>query len=189
MLGAPTDAEERGRYFSGESGAAYDVGGLVFCLDDIEHGVLRANAPTVGGKTLFLPDDLRLPCVLPELDPRLHFALNCGARSCPPIKIYTTARLEEGLNLATRAFLEADLAPNVNANELVCTKLLDWYGPDFGVDSRARVARLRDLLPADDVSSSPSMQRLRSDLDALATGLPPPTLVFRNYDWGSDIDA
>lgn len=188
VLGAPTDANERGRYFSGESGAAYDVGGLTFCLDDIEHGVLRANSPTVGGKTLFTADDPRLSCVLPELDPRLHFALNCGARSCPPIKVYTTARLEEGLDLASRAFLEADLSPDVEASKLVCTKLLDWYGPDFGADSRARIARLRDLLPVSEISSSPSIQTLRSDLDALATGPQSPTLVFRDYDWGSDID-
>ena len=35
VLGAPTDAAERGRYFSGASGAAYNVGGLTFCLNDM----------------------------------------------------------------------------------------------------------------------------------------------------------
>ena len=180
VLGAPTDAAERGRYFSGASGAAYNVGGLTFCLDDIEHGVLRGNAPTVGGKVMFGENDDRLPFVLPQLDPRLHFALNCGARSCPPIKVYSTARLEEGLNLATRAFLEGDLAPDVESNALTCTKLLDWYGPDFGADERSRLLRLRDLLP--------DSKDLRRDLEALAEAETSPSFIFREYDWGSDVD-
>jgi hypothetical protein len=34
------------------------------------------------------------------MDPRIHFALVCGARSCPPIKLYTPENLEEGLTAA-----------------------------------------------------------------------------------------
>ena len=30
-----------------------------------------------------------LPIALQTPDPRIHFALVCGARSCPPIKTYT----------------------------------------------------------------------------------------------------
>lgn len=33
-------------------------------------------------------------------DPRIHFALVCGAKSCPPIKLYTPDNLEEGLAAA-----------------------------------------------------------------------------------------
>ena len=37
---------------------------------------------------------------------RIHFALNCGAKSCPPIKTFTGEEVDTQLNLATQAFLE-----------------------------------------------------------------------------------
>ena len=41
------------------------------------------------GKPEFDHDDPRLKVALKVLDPRIHFALNCGAKSCPPIRVYT----------------------------------------------------------------------------------------------------
>lgn len=40
------------------------------------------------------------------VDQRIHFALVCGAKSCPPIKVYDPTSLEEGLESATVAFCE-----------------------------------------------------------------------------------
>lgn len=45
--------------------------------------------------------------VVTPLDPRIHFALVCGAKSCPPIKVYTAEALEEGLEAAAAAFCES----------------------------------------------------------------------------------
>jgi len=179
-LGAPADAAQRTQFFTGGSGGAYLICGQRFTLDEIEHGVLRSNALQVGASSpLFGPDDPRLEFVLPALDPRIHFALNCGARSCPPIKFYAAERLEEGLALSARAFLEADLAPDLPAAQLSCTKLLDWYGADFGPTPRDVIARVRGLLPA----GAP----LHDELGALLRkGAPEPQLVYRPYDWGSN---
>ena len=44
--------------------------------------------------------------VVSPVDPRIHFALVCGAKSCPPIKVYTPTSLQEGLDSATMAFCE-----------------------------------------------------------------------------------
>jgi glutaredoxin len=176
----PSSPAERGAFFQGKTGAAYMVGGLVFSLDDIEHGILRSNTPSpAGGTPRFAPDDPRLRLALPSVDPRIHFALNCGARSCPPIKVYSASRLEEGLGLASRAFLESDLDVSVERSLLTCTRLVDWYGRDFGANARSIVARLRDLLP-------PSTT-LHAELDALATSPRAPEFEFRSYDWGSDL--
>jgi hypothetical protein len=43
-------------------------------------------------------------CPLQPVDPRIHFALNCGAASCPPIRVYTPDKLEFGLEAAASAF-------------------------------------------------------------------------------------
>lgn len=40
------------------------------------------------------------------MDKRIHFALVCGAKSCPPIRVYTPDELEEGLDAAAAAFCE-----------------------------------------------------------------------------------
>ena len=41
--------------------------------------------------TPFGKDDPRLEHALSKVEPRIHFALNCGAKSCPPIKTFTSA--------------------------------------------------------------------------------------------------
>ena len=46
----------------------------------------------------------------------VHFALVCGARSCPPIRAYSIKNLDRGLDLATRAFC----AENVSAAHRSC---------------------------------------------------------------------
>ena len=40
------------------------------------------------------------------MDKRIHFALVCGAKSCPPIRVYTPDELDEGLDAAAAAFCE-----------------------------------------------------------------------------------
>lgn len=180
VFGGPADAEQRSAFFTGKIGAAYEVCGMRFSLDDIEHGILRCNAHPVGAPApRFAEDDPRMQFVLPELDPRIHFALNCGAKSCPPIKFYSAQGLEEALALSARAFLESDLACDVENAEITCTKLLDWYGPDFGDGSRAKLERVCALLPSE---GSP----LRGELSAILGQAAEPRFVYRPYDWGTN---
>ena len=69
-------------------------------------------------------------------DPRLHFALNCGARSCPPLQATPwpddAAALEAALELATRRFLDGPGAiVDDSRKTLFLSKLFDWYAKDF----------------------------------------------------------
>jgi len=182
VIGAPTDAAQRTAFFTGTSGAAYIIGGQRFSLDEIEHGMLRANALPVGAtEPLLAVDDPRTCLALPMVDPRIHFALNCGARSCPPIKFYRADRLDESLALSARAFLEADLECWLGADgspQLTCTKLLEWYGIDFGATVNARVERLRTML-ADG-------SHKRSELDKILAAPGDVRVVYRPYDWSSN---
>ena len=74
------------------------IAGKQWSLDDIEHGIIRAN--TKHPYQFFrLPfpksNDPRRSLCVSTLDPRIHFALNCGANSCPPISTYTPEALDE----------------------------------------------------------------------------------------------
>jgi hypothetical protein len=67
-------------------------------------------------------------------DPRVHFALNCGAMSCPPLlpRAFSDERLGATLDELTRTFLDGPgLVLDESKKELRATKLLDWYRDDF----------------------------------------------------------
>jgi glutaredoxin len=125
-FGPATNALARLRWFDGVS---YEIGGYKFSANDIEHGVLRGNAPSPASplsllgfgkwaRKTFASDDPRLSLSCATVDPRIHFALNCGASSCPPIRVYTPERLEAGLQAAAVGFCSEEV------------KIIDQNGPD-----------------------------------------------------------
>jgi hypothetical protein len=110
---------------------AYQVqfGSLEFnlTLNEIEHGVLRGNRAVLFSAP-FAANDPRKSLIL-SLEPRIHFALNCGAISCPPIRAYQAAKLESQLELSTSSYLQSVRLEN---GVVILPKLLDWYAKDFG---------------------------------------------------------
>ncbi len=80
---------------------------MIFSLNDIENGLLRANRQSAVPMTSppFIKNDPRKQFMVKEADPRIHFTPNCGAESCPPIGVYHGEKLENGLKRATNGFL------------------------------------------------------------------------------------
>jgi hypothetical protein len=68
-------------------------------------------------------------------EPRIHFALVCAARSCPPLRAeaYVGARLEAQLaDQARRVHTDGRwLRFDPASGTLHLTRLYDWYGSDF----------------------------------------------------------
>lgn len=135
--GPPKSAWQRVRFFSRIS---YKIGGACYSLNDIEHGVLRGNKRF--GLALYpqisSSGDPRADVVIHDVDPRIHFALVCGAKGCPPIKTYSAANLNEQLEDAALAFFSGDAVEyNEKKNRLKVSMILKWYGADFGANDRA----------------------------------------------------
>ena len=147
--------------------AAYTVGGQRLTPDDIEHGILRGNRkhPVLPGRQ-FRHGDPRLAWAVNPLDPRIHFALNCASRSCPPIGAYDAARIDDQLTLATRNFIDAETEIDPTSGRVVISQIFRWYAPDFGGEAGVR-AFLAAYLPEGD--------RKR----AAATA----KIAYRTYDW------
>ena len=90
--GVPANLWARYSFFST---TAYNIGGYKFALNDIENGILRGNRASMA--TLYMrpfassvEKDSRLKfSVKDPVEARIHFALNCGAKSCPPIKTFS----------------------------------------------------------------------------------------------------
>lgn len=127
----------------------YQVGAHSFSLDEIEHGILRGNRrPPAGNAPPFKQNDPRLAFALPQADPRVHFALNCGARSCPPIRSYTAEKLDSQLELAARSFVGGpDVQIDETKNQISLSKLFEWYAEDFGPDKRDPLRFVLRYLP------------------------------------------
>jgi len=67
------------------------------------------------------------------VDNRVHFALNCGARSCPPVRYYTPETLDEDLDLAARAFCEDEdnVVLSEDGAKISLSRIFFWYWKDF----------------------------------------------------------
>ena len=112
---------------------AYRVGGRDYPLNLIENGLLRMNRrPPFRLRRRLRPSDPRLASAPSRVERRIHFALNCGARSCPPIKAYEPTALEEQLQLATRSYLQAEAGLDADRGRLTLPRLMRLYRADFG---------------------------------------------------------
>ena len=151
----------------------YDIGGHLFSLSDIEHGILRGNSrPPYGLFKPFGHDDPRLTFGVTSLDPRIHFTLVCGSRSCPPIGFYTSERIEEQLELATASFInspEVEIIPSENL--LRISQIFRWYRRDFGGSDTSIIQFLLQYLDAGEKR------------DFLGAHQEAVRIRYRDYDW------
>jgi hypothetical protein len=144
------------------------VAGRDLSLNDIEHGLLRRRSLyALGYLPRLLTSRFERTHRVSELDPRIHFALNCGAASCPPIAAYTAEALDEELTLASESYLDTEVEYDLDAGVVRVPQLFLWYYGDFGGRSGTR-----DLLRR--------YGRLPDD----AT----PSVRYRSYDWSLELD-
>lgn len=110
------------------------VAGHSFSLDDIEHGILRKYRwkYSMGYLPQFLPSKLIKRLAVSGIDYRIHFTLNCGAKSCPPIAFYEYEKLKPQLETATKSFLRSETEVDTIKKVVTTSKILQWFKGDFG---------------------------------------------------------
>ncbi len=68
-------------------------------------------------------------------EPRIHFAINCASRSCPPLlnKPYSAESVEDQLEQVTRAFASSPHCAIVaeDGKSVALSSIFDWYADDF----------------------------------------------------------
>ena len=134
-----------------------EIDGLSYTPNVIEHGVLRRNRrPPFSLRRVLSDGDPRLASMVGRVDPRIHFALNCGAVSCPAVRVYETDRLDEQLEAATTEYFAQESSVGDEYVEL--PYLLRLYRADFD-DPLEFAARY-----------------LQRDLRGMRVG-------YRSYDW------
>ena len=90
------------------------IDGEVIALDDIEHNILRPRFK----------------------DPRVHFAINCAAKSCPPVRSepYRGGDLDQQLDEMTRAFINELESNRLEGHTLYVSSIFKWFAEDFNKD-------------------------------------------------------
>lgn len=137
--------EDKSAFFSAKQ---ILIAGVEFSFDDIEHGIIRGTKFKYGLGYVDNPfsdkEISKLQCQ--EVDERIHFALNCGAVSCPPVRVYTMENYEEAIESNTENFLKAETTFMEIENKVITTKLFQWYKGDFEL-STVDYLKKYDVIP------------------------------------------
>ena len=190
----PTDGDRLAYWIN-----AYNAFVLLGVLDalpiasvaDVEGGLdgfFRQRRFIAGGDSLSL-DDIENRIIRPEFrDPRIHFAVNCGAASCPALdrRAYRAADLDAHLERQARRFAADPVHVNWEEGHLRLSRIMDWYGEDFvkwfPSDSRPTPDRAPTL--ADYVRLyAPAALALRLSAGADVS------ILFNEYDWALNATA
>lgn len=123
--------EDKNNFFTSK---AFSFKDLDLSLDDIENGILRKSQFKYGmgyiKKWFVSSAEKRLQ--LNQQDWRIHFALNCGASSCPAIQFYESGKIEKQLEKATLGFFEQDVIYDSKKNRVQLSRIFYWFNGDFG---------------------------------------------------------
>ncbi len=90
------------------------INGDIITLDHIEHAILRPKFK----------------------DPRVHFAVNCASKGCPPLRPepYRSNILEQQLDEMTQAFINDSRRNRLEGRTLYVSSIFKWFSEDFNND-------------------------------------------------------
>lgn len=157
----PEKYKNRGAFFKAKQ---IEVAQKEFSLDEIEHGILRHSKIklSLGYLNKLFPSKREKQLRVKKLDYRLHFSLNCGAKSCPPIAFYNPGTLDTQLDVATKAYLSGEAEYDSANNVIHLPALMGWFRGDFGgKKGMLKILKKNNIIPTD---ASPKIK-------------------FKKYDW------
>ena len=127
----PAQYKNRGEFFKSEQ---FTIAGNKVSLDLIEHGFLRKSSVklSMGKLSKIFPPTIEKKYRVDKIDYRIHFALNCGAKSCPPVSAYDPKNINEQLDKSTKSYLLTDAKYDKTKNILFVPSLMSWFRGDFG---------------------------------------------------------
>lgn len=157
----PEQYKSRNKFFKSKQ---INIAGKIFSLDNIEHGILRRSKIkwSLGYFSKWLPNKTEKELRVNEVDYRIHFTLNCGAKSCPPIAFYNPENLNPQMELATKAYLTGEAEYDSLKNTVRLPALMSWFRRDFGGKKK--------------------MKQLLQKINVIPAGSNP-KINFKKYNW------
>ena len=122
--------------------------------------------------------DLEHERIISEGDPRIHFAIVCSSKSCPPLQnwLYRADALDTQLDDVTRRFIN-DTSSNrfdIAARSATLSRIFDWYDDEFTAAGGSLQGFLASY--ADNPALRASLGNEDWDID------------FMDYDWSLNGD-
>ncbi len=129
----------------------FELAGQRYTLNQLEHEILR-----------------------PFGEPRIHFAINCASRSCPPLiaQPFVAATLDEQLEAVSVAFSTSPNHVRLVDGAVQVNPILDWFGADFSAGGGGGVVAFLAK------RATPAVR------ERLAAGVKP---GFFAYDWSLNL--
>ncbi len=123
------------------------LGGELLTLDELEHEIIRKEFR----------------------EPRIHFAVNCASRSCPPLlnRAYRGDDLEQMLTRVTADFLRDSRFTRWEGDKLQVSKIFRWYREDFSSGIRDFIYHYGD-------------EAMKERINSVGEEL---SIHFLDYDW------
>ena len=157
VVGPPYTHHQRLHFFNH---TCFMIGNHLWSLNEVRDGVLRGNQkPHMSYQRVFRRNDPRLESAVVVWDPRIHFALVRGSRSCPPYRLYTGDNVDLELNNATAEFCSQHIRVSSTGlpdpakpfaglkRQIVLPALFEWYTEDFGSTGDQCVKWAAQFLP------------------------------------------
>lgn len=145
------------------------IAGDTVSFAKIEHGLIRKSQYEYGLGYIrkWFPNKFERKLRVDDPVYNVHFALNCGAKDCPPVAIYEWERLDEQFKKGTQMYLERTTDYSSESNKVAVTSLFNWFRGDFGGKKGVKkILKQYGLIP-----STKGVE-----------------LTYKNYDWTLDLD-
>ena len=149
--------------------AQIPIAGRLVSFEKIEHGIIRKSQWPLGLGMVrkWFPNKFERKLRVDKRDYRIHFALNCGAKDCPPVAIYEADRLDEQFDTGTERYLKRTSEYRAKKNEVAVTSLFNWFRGDFGCKKGVKkILKNQGIIPT------------TKGID----------ITYQNYDWTLDLD-
>lgn len=158
--------DDRRDFFSREQ---ITIAGEKVSFAKIEHGIIRKSQWELGLGYIrkWFPNRFERKLRVDKRDYRIHFALNCGAKDCPPVAIYTPERIKKQLEKGTEIYLKRTTDYNAENKTASVTSLFNWFRGDFGGKSGVKkILKKQGIIP---------------DTKGV-------DLSYKNYDWTLELN-
>lgn len=146
-----------------------NVAGRALSLDDIEHGMIRHSRIKLSFGYFGdpFPGKFERTFRVEDLDYRVHFALNCGAKSCPQVAFYHADGIYAELQASMELHMKKHAKYDKGAGTVSVPAFMGWFRADF--------------------HGKKGIRKITQDLGIVPTDAKP-DVEFSDYDWTMDID-
>jgi len=161
----PEYFEDRGKFFGSK---LFIIAQKSLSFDDVEHGIIRSSKFKLALGLIRNPfaGSYEKALRTKKTDGRVHFALNCGAKSCPLVAVYDAKNFNQKIDEVAKSFLEKVTTYNADKNEVTTVTLFSWFRGDFGGKSGIiKFLKGYNLIPQD----------------------VKPSVEYSSYDWTLDL--